>query len=147
LPAKSFCHCEERSNLSTFVIASLNALAFRRGNLGSYASPFPLSLRGALATKQSRYEIATPAFGGLAMTDFWGRPIVIARSETIHSPFVIASLNASAFRRGNLVFREKYFKLKKFEIATASLTGNLAMTAGENCIIKGLPRPPAAGSQ
>jgi hypothetical protein len=34
--------------------------------------------------------------------------------------------------------------LKKFEIATASLTGNLAMTAGENCIIKGLPCPPAA---
>jgi hypothetical protein len=40
----------------------------RLGNLGSIASPFPLSLRGALATKQSQYEIATPAFGGLAMT-------------------------------------------------------------------------------
>jgi hypothetical protein len=29
----SFCHCEERSDFVIFVIASLNAEAFRRGNL------------------------------------------------------------------------------------------------------------------
>jgi hypothetical protein len=33
-------------------------------------------MKGKPSSKE--YEIATPAFGGLAMTDFWVRPIVIA---------------------------------------------------------------------
>jgi hypothetical protein len=33
IPYPVNCHCEERSDDNLFVIASLNALAFRRGNL------------------------------------------------------------------------------------------------------------------
>jgi hypothetical protein len=63
------------------VIASLNALAFRRGNLST------LSLRGAkrrsnLAFFLVKDGIATPAFGGLAMTERMGLPRLSSRKAS-----------------------------------------------------------------
>jgi hypothetical protein len=78
----------------------MDALAFRRGNLVSIASLPPFVIARSEATKQS----LTPSVIASLL-----RSKRLAISFLLTSPLsVIASLNANAFRRGNLVFNTTF---------------------------------------